>query len=73
MTKQKIKNIDRYKINRYVLHAYKNCSEENIEKKILCIKILPNHGLNPDELKIEEGIILANGYDYYEIDDEYMS
>jgi hypothetical protein len=61
------KNLDRDKINNYVMRMFNNRRDEDIENNRLCVLIEPGNGLTPEELKIVEGIILANGHDYYEL------
>lgn len=60
-------NIDRSKINKYVLHTFDNCIDTD---EIPCVIINPNHGLTSKELDIAKGIILANGINYFETIEE---
>jgi len=67
----KIKEVDRNKINNYIIYAFNNCLDNDTDDEIPCVIIKPNHGLTPEELKVAEGIILANGLDYWETDEEF--
>ena len=66
----KIGEIDRDKINNYVIYAFNNCLDNNTDDGIPCLIILPSHGLTSKELAIAEGIILANGINYWETGEE---
>jgi len=64
------KNIDRDKINNYVIYAFNRYLDNDPEYDKPCVIIFSDHGLTADELKIAEGIILANGLEYWEIDEK---
>jgi hypothetical protein len=63
-------NIDRSKINKYIIYAFNNCIDNNTDDGKPCVIITPSHGLTPDELDIAKGIILVNGLTYWETDTE---
>lgn len=63
-------DIDRAKINKYVIYAFNNCIDNNTDDLRQCVIITPSHGLTPDELDIAKGIILTNGLNYWETDTE---
>jgi hypothetical protein len=65
--KKENKSIDRDKINKYVIQAFNNCINDDLKNDTLCIRIFSNHGLTIKELSIAKGIILANGFEYWEV------
>ncbi len=65
------KNINRNKINDYVIYAFNNYCDEESDDGGPRIVVPPNHGLNTQELKIAQGIILANAISYWETDREF--
>lgn len=64
------RKINRDKINNYVVYAFNNYLDEDSDEN-QCIIIPRNNGLTPQELKIAEGIMLANGIGFYETDKEF--
>ena len=67
--KKENKNIDRDKINKYVIKTFNNSinDDDDLKNSTLCIRISSNHGLTTKELSIAKGIILANGFEYWEV------
>lgn len=66
----KIKEVDRDKINNYVIYAFNNYLDNDTDDGVPCVIIKSNHGLTDEELKVAEGIILANGLSYWETGEE---
>jgi len=62
-------SIDMEKINKFLATRVMQCrNEENFDEgKLEVVISISEDGLTPDEIRVAEGIVMINGYKWYEI------